>query len=326
MKLVTKAKRFMERMEMVEQMTEREMVQLLFRANEILTKYVETEDKKELAYNELKKTTTYKSIKIEKKESKPMDIAKAIIKQEIKKEVIEETIEEVAQPAAETKLVITSIKEEKGFLCGVYHIDNQEVYFSSSDKFSHPVVFGNAKYTASIKEEIINQLPEFYHPVTKNFKELALFGKIDNQDVMVYLADNKRQAFSGYVGNMVFSTTKNYIEKGYNPLVTVNSQFIENGGEHNHVTNNACTPKLKKIIVELIQQYTRSAKYIKACCDKEYINKLKEYEYATKQQEQEVVEEQPYNYGYGFMDIEFDSRVNPDAIVIGDGEVYAPEF
>ena len=78
MKTITKAKRFIERMEGVESLNERQLVELLFRANEIITDYVATEDKKEAAYLRLKAETNYRAKSVKKTVeaiSKPKNVA-----------------------------------------------------------------------------------------------------------------------------------------------------------------------------------------------------------------------------------------------------------
>ena len=143
-------------------------------------------------------------------------------------------------------------------------------------------MFGNPALTKEIKDSIVSQKPNFYQPVTKNFKSIALFGKVDNKQAMVYLADAKRLVFEGYIGDMIFSTTKEYLDADYNPLVTRADIFINNGGKHNHVTENMCTKALKKFIVSLIEQYMVSPKFNKAKNDIEYFNRLRKAKAQTK--------------------------------------------
>ena len=112
------------------------------------------------------------------------NVSQEILKQEVKKQ-------------EETKLVITKESEEKGLLIGAYHKDGAVTYFSSSSSYDYPVVFGNPALTVEIKEEIAKQRPNFYQPVTKNFKSIAMFGKSNNKQAMVYQADAKRLVFEG---------------------------------------------------------------------------------------------------------------------------------
>ena len=127
---------------------------------------------------------------------------------------------------------------------------------------------------------------------------------------------------------MIFSTTKGYLDADYSPLVTKANDFIGNGGKHNHVADNMCTPSLKKFIVSLIEQYMASPKFAKACNDVEYFNRLRSF---RKPQTQVVVEPKPQaqvqNLGYGLNDIYAAMQAQQSAgVVIGGGIDYEPEF
>lgn len=357
MKLVTKMRKFVERMENVESMSERQLAEMLFKAEKMMAEYIATEERKERAYIALKEATNYRARKNTK---------------EVVKEVSQKTLEDVMEEVAVTiqlntteeeeqildnggyiemnedvlqrlnmpglniaqkvleqgRLVITKESEERGLLIGAYHKDGAVTYFSSSSSFDNPVVFGNPALTTEIKDSIVKQKPGFYQPVTKNFKSIALFGKSNNQQAMVYLADAKRLVFEGYIGNMVFSTTKEYLDADYSPLVTRADIFINNGGKHNHVTDNMCTPSLKKFITSLIEQYMTTSKFAKACNDVEYFNRLKSF---RKQQTKVAVDPKPQvqvqNLGYGLNDIYAAMQAEQSAgVVIGGGVDYEPEF
>lgn len=301
MKTLTKAKRFMERMDSVENMTERQLTEMVFRAATIISEYVEREDKKERAYLSLKEATKYKAIKKETKEKevKTMNISRQVVK----------------QLETQTKLVIMKEDDEKGLLMGCYHKDGVKTYFSCSNKYSHPVVFNNPALTAEIKEAILRDMPNFFNPITKQLKEVSLFSKVGNSHGMVHLVDAKRQVFEGYIGDMLFSTTTEYIDKGYKPLVTKANDFITNGGKHNHVADNICTASMKELIINLINTYKATPKYTKANRDVEYINSVR----YTKQ---EVVKEPAkQSYGYNLYDI----AATAESVTIGGGD-YEPVF
>ena len=326
MKLVTKMRKFVNKMEKVENMSERELVQMLFRAQEMISEYIAIEERKEIAYASLKQATKYKSNKAVKPNKTPnvsqetstniMDEVAVTIEFNateteeqildnggyinmnedvlsrlnfpgfnVSHEILNNTQHNTQQETiinTQTKLVITKENEEKGLLVGVYHKDGAVTYFSSSNSFDNPVVFGNPSLTKEVKDNIVNQKPNFYQPVTKNFKSIALFGKVDNKQAMVYLADAKRLVFEGYIGDMIFSTTKEYLDADYNPLVTRADVFINNGGKHNHVTENMCTKNLKEFIISLIEQYMISPKFNKAKNDIEYFNRLRKAKAQTK--------------------------------------------
>ena len=366
MKLVTKMRKFVERMENVESMSERQLVEMLFKAEKMMAEYIATEERKEAAYIALKEATNYRARKTTEK-----------VSQDVSQETLEESVEEVEENVMEEvavsiqlnatqeeeqildnggyiemnenvlqrlnipglniaqkvleqgRLVITKESEEKGLLIGAYHKDGAITYFSSSNSYDNPVVFGNPALTTEIKEAILAQRPSFYKSVTKNFKSIALFGKSNNQAAaMVYLIDAKRLVFEGYVGDMVFSTSKSYLDADYSPLVTRADIFIRNGGKHNHVADNMCTPSLKEFIVSLIEQYMASPKFSKACNDVEYFSRLRS---SRKQQAQVVVEPKPQtqvqNLGYGLNDIYTAMQAEQSAgVAIGGGIDYEPEF
>ena len=347
MKLVTKMRKFVERMENVESMTERQLTEMLFRAEKIMGEYIAIEERKDAAYERLKESAkrwTGKSKKQqqqkEQEEEEAVEVVEEIVEEEITEDVMEEVAMTLINEEVETmnisqqilnqgRLVITKHSEEKGMMVGAYHKDGAITYFSSSDSFDNPVVFGNPALTTEIKDSIVKQVPNFYQPVTKNFKSIAMFGKSNGQNAMIYLANAKRLVFEGYIGNMVFSTTKDYIEKGYNPLVTRADIFIENGGKHNHVTDNMCTPSLKKLIAALIEQYMTSPKFAKASNDVEYFNRLRAAKRQQVQQERVVIEPKPQpvvqNYGYGIDDI-YAAMQQAPVVVNGGGVEYDPEF
>lgn len=352
MKLVTKMRKFVERMENVENMTERQLVKMLFKAEKMMTEYIATEKRKEEAYIALKEATNYKSKKTTDK-----------VLQDVSQETIEDVIDEVAVTIQEEqildnggyidmnintelniskkeleqeRLVITKESKEKGLLIGAYHKDGAITYFSSSSSYDYPVAFGNPALTKEIKDSIIKQKPDFYQPITKNFKSIALFGKSNNQQAMVYLADAKRLVFEGYIGNMIFSTDQSYIDKDYNPLVTRADVFIQNGGKHNHVTDNMCTPSLKKFIFALIEQYMTSPKFIKAKNDIEYFGRVNSFK---KQETKVTLQHVPadpqvdllnsYNESYvpsfgGTYNFN-NNNIVKEVVVIG-GDDYEPEF
>ena len=366
MKLVTKMRKFVERMENVESMTERQLVEMLFKAEKMMAEHIAAEERKESAYIALKEATNYRAIKTTKTTKK------------VSNKVLQETLEETAtiqlstteeeeqildnggyiemnedvlsrlnfpgfnvsqgilnqqaqkqeETKEETKLVITKESEDKGLLIGAYHKDGAVTYFSSSSSYDYPVVFGNPALTTEIKDSIVKQKPDFYQPVTKNFKSIAMFGKSDNKQAMVYLADAKRLVFEGYIGDMVFSTSKSYLDKDYSPLVTRADIFIRNGGKHNHVADNMCTPSLKKLIIALIEQYMISSKFAKARNDIEYFNRLKSHE--KQQQYQVVVEHKPQvqaqNLGYGLNDIYAAMQSQQSTEIVIGGVNYEPEF
>ena len=360
MKLVTKMRKFVERMENVESMTERQLVKMLFRAEKIMAEYIETEERKERAYIALKEATNYRTRKTSKVAEETKEEVEEIVEevaatiqfscsqeeQEILDnggyiEMNEEILSRLNMPGANNntvniaqellnqgRLVITKESDEKGLVIGAYHKDGAVTYFTSSSSFDYPVVFGSPALTAEIRDRIMDQKPGFYQPVTKNFKSIALFGQSNGKNAMVYLADAKRLVFEGYIGDMVFSTTKDYIEKGYNPLVTRADIFIENGGKHNHVTENMCTPSLKKFIVALIEQYMVSPKFAKASNDIEYFNRVKQ----SKRQQVNVgveavqVKPQPVNLGYGLQDIAAMMNIQQQVGVLNGGVEYEPEF
>ena len=360
MKLVTKMRKFVERMEGVESMSERQLVKMLFRAEKIMAEYIETEERKERAYIALKEATNYRTRKTSKVAEETKGEVKEIVEevaatiqfscsqeeQEILDnggyiEMNEEILSRLNMPGANNntvniaqellnqgRLVITKESDEKGLVIGAYHKDGAVTYFTSSSSFDYPVVFGSPALTAEIRDRIMDQKPGFYQPVTKNFKSIALFGQSNGKNAMVYLADAKRLVFEGYIGDMVFSTTKDYIDKGYSPLVTRADIFIENGGKHNHVTENMCTPSLKKFIVALIEQYMVSPKFAKASNDIEYFNRVKQ----SKRQQVNVgveavqVKPQPVNLGYGLQDIAAMMNNQQQVSVLNGGVEYDPEF
>lgn len=360
MKLVTKMRKFVERMEGVESMSERQLVKMLFRAEKIMAEYIETEERKERAYIALKEATNYRTRKTSKVAEETKEEVEEIVEevaatiqfscsqeeQEILDnggyiEMNEEILSRLNMPGANNntvniaqellnqgRLVITKESDEKGLVIGAYHKDGAVTYFTSSSSFDYPVVFGSPALTAEIRDRIMDQKPGFYQPVTKNFKSIALFGQSNGKNAMVYLADAKRLVFEGYIGDMVFSTTKDYIDKGYSPLVTRADIFIENGGKHNHVTENMCTPSLKKFIVALIEQYMVSPKFAKASNDIEYFNRVKQ----SKRQQVNVgveavqVKPQPVNLGYGLQDIAAMMNIQQQVGVLNGGVEYEPEF
>lgn len=360
MKLVTKMRKFVERMEGVESMSERQLVKMLFRAEKIMAEYIETEERKERAYIALKEATNYRTRKTSKVAEETKEEVEEIVEevaatiqfscsqeeQEILDnggyiEMNEEILSRLNMPEANNntvniaqellnqgRLVITKESDEKGLVIGAYHKDGAVTYFTSSSSFDYPVVFGSPALTAEIRDRIMDQKPGFYQPVTKNFKSIALFGQSNGKNAMVYLADAKRLVFEGYIGDMVFSTTKDYIDKGYSPLVTRADIFIENGGKHNHVTENMCTPSLKKFIVALIEQYMVSPKFAKASNDIEYFNRVKQ----SKRQQVNVgveavqVKPQPVNLGYGLQDIAAMMNIQQQVGVLNGGVEYEPEF
>lgn len=362
-------RKFVERMEGVESMSERQLVEMLFRAEKIMAEYIETEERKERAYIALKEATNYRARKTSNK-----------VVNEIEEEIIEETVEEVFEAEEEVaatiqfnfsdeeqeildnggciemneeilsrlnipgansnavniaqevlnqgRLVITKESDEKGTVIGAYHKGGTITYFTSSSSFDYPVVFGSPALTAEIRDRIMEQKPGFYQPVTKNFKSIALFGQSNGKNAMVYLANAKRLVFEGYIGDMVFSTTKDYIDKGYSPLVTRADIFIENGGKHNHVTENMCTPSLKKFIIALIEQYMTSTKFAKASNDIEYFNRVKQskHQQANVGTEAVQVNPQPVNLGYGLQDIAAMMNIQQQVGVLNGGVEYEPEF
>ena len=360
MKLVTKMRKFVERMEGVESMSERQLVKMLFRAEKIMAEYIETEERKERAYIALKEATNYRTRKTSKVAEETKEEVEEIVEevaatiqfscsqeeQEILDnggyiEMNEEILSRLNMPGVNNntvniaqellnqgRLVITKESDEKGLVIGAYHKDGAVTYFTSSSSFDYPVVFGSPALTAEIRDRIMDQKPGFYQPVTKNFKSIALFGQSNGKNAMVYLADAKRLVFEGYIGDMVFSTTKDYIDKGYSPLVTRADIFIENGGKHNHVTENMCTPSLKKFIVALIEQYMVSPKFAKASNDIEYFNRVKQ----SKRQQVNVgveavqVKPQPVNLGYGLQDIAAMMNIQQQVGVLNGGVEYEPEF
>lgn len=338
MKLVTKMKRFVGKMEQVENMTERQLVEMLFRAEKLMAEYIEAEDRKDAAYDRVKENSKYWSgrgaVKRQAIESVEDDATSKVAATTQSDEELQENDKEVAdlnisqQVLNQGRLVITKDSEEKGLVIGAYHKGGDITYFTSSNSFDNPVVFGNPALTAEIKDRILEQKPDFYQAVTKDFKSIALFGKSGNQNAMVYLANAKRLVFEGYIGDMVFSTTKEYIDKGYSPLVTRADIFIANGGKHNHVTNNMCSPAIKKFITSLIQQYIISAKFSKASKDVEYFNRLKR----SRQSEDNVTtvpEPQPQtaNLGYGLDDIYKAMMASEQSSGTLDGGIeYEPEF
>ena len=360
MKLVTKMRKFVERMEGVESMSERQLVKMLFRAEKIMAEYIETEERKERAYIALKEATNYRTRKTSKVAEETKEEVEEIVEevaatiqfscsqeeQEILDnggyiEMNEEILSRLNMPGVNNntvniaqellnqgRLVITKESDEKGLVIGAYHKDGAVTYFTSSSSFDYPVVFGSPALTAEIRDRIMDQKPGFYQPVTKNFKSIALFGQSNGKNAMVYLADAKRLVFEGYIGDMVFSTTKDYIDKGYSPLVTRADIFIENGGKHNHVTENMCTPSLKKFIVALIEQYMVSPKFAKASNDIEYFNRVKQ----SKRQQVNVgveavqVKPQPVNLGYGLQDIAAMMNNQQQVSVLNGGVEYDPEF
>lgn len=361
MKLVTKMRKFVERMEGVESMSERQLVKMLFRAEKIMAEYIETEERKERAYIALKEATNYRTRKTSKVAEETKEEVEEIVEevaatiqfscsqeeQEILDnggyiEMNEEILSRLNMPGVNNntvniaqellnqgRLVITKESDEKGLVIGAYHKDGAVTYFTSSSYFDYPVVFGSPALTAEIRDRIMDQKPGFYQPVTKNFKSIAMFGQSNGKNAMVYLADAKRLVFEGYIGNMVFSTTKDYIDKGYSPLVTRADIFIENGGKHNHVTDNMCTPSLKKLIAALIEQYMTSPKFAKASNDVEYFNRLRTAKRQQMQQERVVIEPKPQpvvqNYGYGIDDI-YAAMQQAPVVVNGGGVEYDPEF
>lgn len=353
-------RKFVERMEGVESMSERQLVKMLFRAEKIMAEYIETEERKERAYIALKEATNYRTRKTSKVAEETKEEVEEIVEevaatiqfscsqeeQEILDnggyiEMNEEILSRLNMPGANNntvniaqellnqgRLVITKESDEKGLVIGAYHKDGAVTYFTSSSSFDYPVVFGSPALTAEIRDRIMDQKPGFYQPVTKNFKSIALFGQSNGKNAMVYLADAKRLVFEGYIGDMVFSTTKDYIDKGYSPLVTRADIFIENGGKHNHVTENMCTPSLKKFIVALIEQYMVSPKFAKASNDIEYFNRVKQ----SKRQQVNVgveavqVKPQPVNLGYGLQDIAAMMNIQQQVGVLNGGVEYEPEF
>ena len=353
-------RKFVERMEGVESMSERQLVKMLFRAEKIMAEYIETEERKERAYIALKEATNYRTRKTSKVAEETKGEVKEIVEevaatiqfscsqeeQEILDnggyiEMNEEILSRLNMPGANNntvniaqellnqgRLVITKESDEKGLVIGAYHKDGAVTYFTSSSSFDYPVVFGSPALTAEIRDRIMDQKPGFYQPVTKNFTSIALFGQSNGKNAMVYLADAKRLVFEGYIGDMVFSTTKDYIDKGYSPLVTRADIFIENGGKHNHVTENMCTPSLKKFIVALIEQYMVSPKFAKASNDIEYFNRVKQ----SKRQQVNVgveavqVKPQPVNLGYGLQDIAAMMNNQQQVSVLNGGVEYDPEF
>lgn len=307
MKTLTKAKRFMERMEMVEGMNERQLTEMVFRAASIISEYVEREERKEKAYVELKEATKYRAKQTKEKEVKRMNIAKEVVTK-IKEEVI-----------TDTKLVVMNQNEEKGISVGCYHKNGTKTYFINSNKYSHPVVIGNPALTTEVREALIDNDANCYNEVTKQLKEVSLFSKIGNKNAMVHLVDSNRQVFEGYIGDMVFSTTTEYLEKGYKPLVTDAKSFVANGGKHNHVMDNECSDVLRDCIIKLIDAYKTTKKYTKANRDVDYINNLKFNNAKKQMMQQEPVQQQRYEYG--LYDI-----ANQNLNTINGGGNYDPVF
>ena len=93
MKLVTKMRKFVERMEGVETMSERQLVEMLFKAEKMMAEYIAIEDKKEAAYIALKEATTYRS-------------KRAVNKVEEVEEVIE--VEEAIDMALDNTIVFSA--------------------------------------------------------------------------------------------------------------------------------------------------------------------------------------------------------------------------
>lgn len=308
MKTITKAKRFIERMKGVENLSERQLVELLFRALEIITDYVTTEEKKEAAYARLKAETNYRAKstkKVVEVIAKPKNVAVLSINTVEVKDTAD-TIEEVVVNTVDAKEVINTVatetvietmatdesvnmrateeevnmrtilhnvNESKGIVLGSYAINNERVFFAMSKKYSHPVVFGNPSVTNDVLREVQKQMSGFGTGVTKDLKSVSYFGKVRGVDAMVHMVDAKREVFEGYIGDMVFTTTSQYLAKGYTPLVTSAHDFvIKNNGKHNHVTNNACSDVMARDIVNLIASYKETPKFAKAKLDVNYIN------------------------------------------------------
>lgn len=350
MKLVTKMRRFITKMESVETLTQKEMVKMLAKAQDIMTEYVEAEDRKDAAYIRMKQNSKYfrtkspqdkasqedvkttTAVETEQNVSEPSTTSNevAVTVQEQVSDSHQSTYEreELQMNNNEGRLVIT--KEREGHVIGAYHKNGDITYFSSSDAFDFPVAFGNPKVTQEIRDCIAMQKPNFYQPVTKNFKSVALFAKAGKYDAMVYLADAKRLVFEGYIGDYAFSTTQEYMNMDYAPLVTRADVFIHNGGRHNHVRDNMCSPTLKSLIFSLINQYKISPKFAKACNDIEYFSRLhatKRFNWQTHQQVNSSVTPQQTNasagLGYGLSDIA--AAMNATSVTTG-GDDYEPEF
>lgn len=345
MKLVTKMRRLIAKMEGAENLSEKEMIKILERAQALMTEYVEAEDRKDAAYIRMKQNSKYFRTKAPQQ---AIDTTTTIATEQngsVKSNVVNEVavtvqeqvndsqqstyeMEELQVNNNEGRLVIT--KEREGHVIGAYHKNGDITYFSSSNAFDFPVAFGNPKVTQEIRDCIAIQKPNFYQPVTKNFKSVALFAKAGKYDAMVYLADAKRLVFEGYIGDYAFSTTQEYMNMDYAPLVTRADVFIHNGGRHNHVRENMCSPTLKSLIFSLINQYKISPKFAKACNDVEYFSRLhasKRSNWQAPQQVNSNVTPQQTNtsagLGYGLSDIA--AAMSATSVATG-GDDYEPEF
>lgn len=292
MKTITKAKRFIERMEGVESLNERQLVELLFRANEIIADYVATEEKKEAAYLRLKAETNYRAKSVKKTVeaiSKPKNVAvlpvntvETTVVETTNTVVAETTVENIttdesvnmrATEEVSVRTILHNINETKGIVLGSYTINNERIFFSMSEKYSHPVVFGNPSVTNDVLKEVQKQMPSYGTGITKDLKSVSYFGKVRGVDAMVHMVDAKREVFEGYIGDMVFTTTSQYLNKGYMPLVTSAYDFvISNKGKHNHVKENACSEVMARDIINLIASYKTTPKFAKAKLDVNYIN------------------------------------------------------
>ena len=98
MKLVTKMRKFVERMENVESMSERQLADMLFKAEKMMAEYIATEEREERAYIALKEATNYRARKNTK---------------EVVKEVSQKTLEDVMEEVAVTIQLNTTEEEEQ---------------------------------------------------------------------------------------------------------------------------------------------------------------------------------------------------------------------
>lgn len=314
MKLVTKAKRFIERMDSVENMTERQLVEMLFRAEKIIAEYVEQEDKKEIAFLRLKEETKYRAIKKDAVvEVDPMEeVAVTILVEDLveeEEEIIIEAQETIVEE--ESNMVIQTEIPSKGIILGNYVSNGVRAYFSMSSKYNNPVVFGYPSLTGEITEKLQTRYPNLFSGVKKDLKKVSNFAKVNGNWAMVTLVDAKRGVFEGYIGEFAFTTTEEYLAEGYMPLVTHVSQFVENSGQHNSPKQNACTAALYKDIVSLINSYKMSFKYETAMLDTEYINAIRK-------------QVQPAQTNSGAISVPVINYVCCDTI--GGGDDYEPEF
>lgn len=245
MKTITKAEIFLNKMEEVETMNERQLVELLFRGKEVITDLLNS---------------------------------KAPVTREVAESITSmiETVEESFTPIdPEGVITIQSVNEKKGIVLGNYVKDGVRTYFSHSSNYSHPVVFGCTSLTNEVLDGVLKEFPEYADGPKKDLKSVSYFAKIGGENAMVHLVDYKRQAYEGYIGDYLFSTTQEYLDKGYKPLVTRADVFIANGGKHNSPSTNACTDSMLSSIRNIIVAYKSTDKYTTAMRDTNYITSKK---------------------------------------------------